>query len=60
MFRKAIQYLRNVRVEMSKVSWPSREQLTESTVVTLVLSTLVALFIFFIDQIISRVINIII
>jgi preprotein translocase subunit SecE len=60
MFAKIGNYLRGVRVEMAKVNWPSREELMESTVVTLVLSLILALFIFSADLIISRVINFII
>lgn len=57
MFKKIGEYLSGVRTEMGKVSWPGREQLIESTGITLALSVVVAVFIFFIDQIISRVIN---
>ena len=60
MFGKIANYLRGVRVEMAKVNWPGREELMESTVVTLVLSLILALFIFSMDLIISRVINFII
>ena len=60
MFAKIGNYLRGVRVEMAKVNWPSREELMESTVITLVLSLVLALFIFSADLIISRVINFII
>lgn len=57
MFKKIGGYLTGVRTEMSKVSWPGREQLIESTGITLALSVVLALFIFFMDQIISRLIN---
>jgi preprotein translocase subunit SecE len=60
MFTKIANYLRGVRVEMAKVNWPGREELMESTVITLVLSMILALFVFSADFIISRVINFII
>jgi len=60
MFRKIGEYLRGVRTEMSKVTWPTREQLVESTSITLLLSLILALFIFVADIIISRFINLII
>ncbi len=60
MFRKIANYLRGVRVEMAKVNWPGREELMESTMITLLLSLILALFIFSADFIISRVINFII
>ena len=59
MFRKTVDYLKNVRIEMAKVSWPTREVLFESTWITLILALIMALFIFIADQIISRIINII-
>lgn len=60
MFKRIGDYLRGVRTEMAKVTWPSREQLIESTTITLVLSIVLAIFIFSADLIISRFINLII
>jgi len=60
MFKKASNYLQSVRTEMAKVNWPSRDQLVESTSVTLVLSMILALFVFAVDLVISRIINFII
>ena len=36
MFRRIGNFLREVRVEMSKVAWPTRKELKDSTVVVLV------------------------
>ena len=36
MFRRMLNFLREVRVEMSKVAWPTRKELKDSTVVVLV------------------------
>jgi preprotein translocase subunit SecE len=60
MFTKLVNYLKGVKVEMVKVTWPTRETLVESTSVTLVLSIMVAIFIFTADLIISRFINLLI
>ncbi|MDP8205022.1 MAG: preprotein translocase subunit SecE [Candidatus Electryonea clarkiae] len=60
MLRKSIAYVRSVRTEMGKVSWPTRETLFESTGITLMLALIMAIFIFAADQIISRIINFII
>lgn len=51
---KAVGYVTEVRKEMRKVSWPSRKELLNNTVLTLVVSLVIALFIFFSDQIISK------
>lgn len=43
-------YVKDVRVEMSKVSWPSRAELRESTTVVIVMVFLVAILIGAIDR----------
>jgi preprotein translocase subunit SecE len=58
--KKLFRYISEVRHEMSKVTWPSRPQVMESTGIALMLSAMIALFIFFVDQIVSRLINFII
>jgi preprotein translocase subunit SecE len=59
MFRKAINYLKDVRQEMSKVTWPTRNELWESTVIVLVLSGILALFIFGADLGLSKLIKVV-
>jgi preprotein translocase subunit SecE len=41
---KSIQFLREVRVELKKVAWPSRKQTIGSTIVVLILVLLISLF----------------
>ena len=43
-------YVRDVRVEMSKVTWPTRDELRESTLVVLVMVAISTLFIFIVDR----------
>lgn len=50
MFGKLKTFLQDVTKEMKKVSWPSREQLRESTVVVIVTSTIITLIVWAIDQ----------
>ena len=54
---KVAAYLNEVSKEMQKVSWPTRQELTSNTILTLVASILIALIIFGQDQIISRVLQ---
>ncbi|MBD3346217.1 MAG: preprotein translocase subunit SecE [Chitinivibrionales bacterium] len=56
--KKFIQYLKDVRVEMSKVSWPSRDELISATVLVSVLSIIVAICVKAFDLALSRVLNI--
>jgi preprotein translocase subunit SecE len=47
-------YVRDVRVEMSKVTWPTRDELRESTIVVLVMVMIMTVFIGIADWILSR------
>jgi preprotein translocase subunit SecE len=53
MFNKFWQFIKDVRVEFTKVSWPSREELVQSTLVVMVVSLIVAAFIGVVDRILS-------
>ncbi len=46
-------YIRDVRVEMTKVSWPTRAELRESTLVVIVMVFLMAVFIGAVDRLLS-------
>ena len=50
------EYLKDVRSELTKVSWPTREELRDSTVVVIVTVLLVATFIGIVDQGLNRVV----
>jgi len=50
-------FFEQVKTEMKKVSWPSRSDLTTSTIVVLVSTLLMGLFIGVCDLILSRIIN---
>lgn len=59
MFKKVIQFFIDTKAEFTKVSWPSREELTQSTTVVVVVSLVVTAFIATVDQILTRVITLI-
>jgi len=52
-------YLKDVRSELNKVSWPTREELRDSTVVVIVTVLLVAAFIGIVDQGLNRAVALI-
>ena len=54
---KAGNYLQEVSKEMSKVHWPKQKELTSNTILTLVASFILAMFIYLADQGISRVLQ---
>jgi preprotein translocase subunit SecE len=44
------EFMKDVRLEISKISWPTRKELQESTVVVLVTVLLVTVFVGVVDQ----------
>jgi preprotein translocase subunit SecE len=51
MFKRLIEFLKDTRVELTKISWPNRHELRESTVVVIITVVLITLFIGAVDQI---------
>ena len=47
---KLIQYLKDVRSEMAKVSWPQRNEVTGATVLVVVLSIVFSVFVYACDK----------
>ena len=43
-------YVRDVRVEMNKVSWPTRNELRDSTFVVIVMVFIISIFIGIVDR----------
>jgi len=50
------QFLREVRSELRKVNWPSREQILSYTVVVLVLTLVLTAFVWGADEVIRRIV----
>jgi preprotein translocase subunit SecE len=59
MANKFVNYLKDVKLEMSKVSWSTRDELIGSTIVVLVSLGILSLFIGICDIILSRIVNIV-
>ncbi|MCK4312001.1 MAG: preprotein translocase subunit SecE [Candidatus Cloacimonetes bacterium] len=49
MFKKTITFFKNVRTELSYVSWPTKADLKEGTTVVIIMSTIVAIFLSLVD-----------
>jgi preprotein translocase subunit SecE len=49
LLKRLAQFIREVRVELKKVSWPTRDQMVAFTVVTLVTSTALTALVFGLD-----------
>jgi preprotein translocase subunit SecE len=59
MVKKLQQFLADVKFEMSKVSWPTWDELKSSTYIVLGLSLILILFLFSVDFLLSKIINIV-
>ena len=57
MVKKVTKYFSEVSLELSKVSWPSREQLYGSVLVVVVLCVIISIFVFGIDTFLNRLIT---
>ena len=51
---KPINFIKEVRAELGKVAWSTREELISSTLVVIVTTAIVAVFIGIIDLILSK------
>mgnify|MGYP004006893239 CR=1 FL=1 len=59
MINKLQQFIADVKFEMTKVSWPSWEELRSSTYIVLGLSLILIVFLFSIDFLLSKILNIV-
>ena len=57
MWKESQQFLREVKTEMKKVSWPTRKDTINSTSVVLITVLLVAIFLGLIDLGLSKIIG---
>lgn len=57
LFAKPAQFVRDVKFEMSKVSWPTLEDLKGSTIVVIFLSLVFAVYIFAADWVLSQLVK---
>ena len=60
MIKRIKAFILDVRQEMTKVSWPTLGELRGSTVVVIVLSLILAVFLFIVDRTLGKVIELLI
>jgi preprotein translocase subunit SecE len=56
-FERTKQFLREVKVELKKVTWPTRQQTIGSTVVVIILVLLIAAFLGVVDTLLSSLVR---
>lgn len=54
IFKKSLNFLKEVKIELGKVSWSTREELIGSTFVVIVVTGIMATFIGVIDLVLSK------
>lgn len=59
MANKFVNFLKDVKLEMGKVSWSTRDELIGSTIVVLVSLTILSIFIGICDVVLSTIVNVI-
>ena len=57
MLEKIKQFFKEVRSELTKVTWTSREELIYSTIIVIVVSIVLAIFIGVVDVVLSSLAN---
>ena len=57
MKEKILNFFRDVVKEMEKVTWPSREELTESTKIVIIVTLVIAVFAWVVDTALSEVLK---
>ncbi|MBM4309708.1 MAG: preprotein translocase subunit SecE [Deltaproteobacteria bacterium] len=60
MADKARQFLREVKTELKKITWPGRKETIASTVVVIVIVLIVCVYLGIVDVILSRLIRLIV
>lgn len=54
-----IQFFRQVKQEVKKVTWPTRKEVVRTSIMVIVLVAIAATFFFFVDQILGWVVKLI-
>ncbi len=54
-----IQFFRQVKQEIKKVSWPTRKVVVQTSIMVIILVSIAATFFFFVDQILGWVVKLI-
>ncbi|MCL2538426.1 MAG: preprotein translocase subunit SecE [Alphaproteobacteria bacterium] len=57
MLKTFINYIKNVRLEWFKITWPTRDAVVRATIMIFVFGGLIALFLFFIDSILNKLVG---
>ncbi|MCB9988332.1 MAG: preprotein translocase subunit SecE [Rhodospirillales bacterium] len=54
-----VEYVRQVKSEMKKITWPTRHETTVSTIAVFIMVVLASLFLFMADQVLSFLVKLV-
>lgn len=54
-----LQFFRQVKQEVKKVSWPTRSEVVKTAIMVIIIVTIASAFFFFVDQILGWVVKLI-
>jgi len=57
VFKKIEKYLKETAAELRRMTWPTKDELIGSTIVTIVVSLIVAIFIGVVDGVLTQLMN---
>ncbi len=57
LIAKPIKFLKEVKVQLTKVSWPTKDELIGATAVVIVITAITAVFVGVVDLIFSRLLS---
>lgn len=58
MANKVVMFIKDVKLEMSKVAWPTKDELIGSTIIVIVSLAMLSVFIGVCDLVLSNIINV--
>ena len=58
MWEKVKQFFREVRTELSKVTWPTRKEILAATLVVVVFTLITSIYLGLVDVIISKLVRV--
>lgn len=57
MIKKVLNFIRESREELKRVTWPDREEVTSFTMVVIISVVIISLFLWFVDTLLGKLIN---
>jgi preprotein translocase subunit SecE len=60
MFKKIGKFLEEVKVELKKTSWPTRQELIDATIVVIIAIAILSVYVGVVDVFLSKIVSLVI